>query len=497
MDPASRTSPRSALNSEDQPNRGLASHACALRDQNIHLEHPSGHDDAPRQSKALASGAEDQARVLNTGCEHGQAPQPIGIHARSMEPPSENGKENGNKTLEDVRYQDFSENGSRKTSLAEKTLVPSLDIPFVPNRPPRENTASLKSYDVGLDTLIRRCTETPSWRITKSRCENAVHSSAKNREPQVQPARCDTTPISKIQDSFGLTANQASAIGTSFAPSTPIIQPPQIPFDQTGISSRPSSSMAWLDQSQRPYDYGAHRVPVSEVPISRACGMRRSEMPARNAWHGYDNLYERQEMHRYNFPSGSVWNMRGYTPVGTPSSEEFKAPEGYLKRPYHGLDLYRRRGKVGVQQPKEHHSGSSNFLNGYSENLQGATHRNFNSPIPELVADVGNEESGHQICEESSHDERFDVSGEVGVDLGQRCPPQYCFNAFGQPTDLARQDHSSFEPYVEDYPAPWNEASPSHTAQSRHGLIDNSNRARLDQDEEGHFAGFWKPNLLY
>lgn len=494
VNPASQAPPRPGLNNECGPNRKLAGHA--VRHQDVQMENPLG-DDASRQSEVIASEAEDQAPLLDAGCRPGRNLQPIDIRARSKELPNENGKDDNGKSPRDVKIQDFSANSSTKTSLAERTLVAGLDIPFVSSHCRLDKTASLKSFDAALDRLIRQCTETPSWRNKNSHHETAVPSGAGKKEPscidsgslnKAQAAGHDALG-SKTQDSYVITANPTSGIAPSFPPSAPIIQAPQILYNQARMSLGPSSSMAMLGGSPRPYEYGAHKVPGS-----RKCVMGRSEMPAKNAWHGYDNMYERQETHRYNFSSGGVGNVRGYTPGETLCSEEFIAPEEHFTHPYHGLDTYRHREKVGFQQLEER---SSNPLNKYSENLRGATYQNINSPAShELFAKVG-DQGGRQFYEEYSQDKRFEVGGDARLEVGQKCLPQCSFDTSGQPRDLARHDYPLFEPYGEDNPLPWSQATPSHTARSRYGFTESPDRLRPGQDEEGHFTGFWKPHLLY
>lgn len=492
-DSAGKTSPRSGLNSECQPHRALAGHAHAVRHQDIYMEHPPDHDDEPRQSEAKASGAEDQARILNAGYRPGQAPQAISIHARSKEPSDQNGKDSNGNSPGDSRDQGFLANSSTP---AHKTLVAGSNVPFVSSYSRRENTTSLKSFDAALNRPTQQSAETPSCRITKIHHETAVHPDAENKNLKVQAAGRGALPGYEIHDNSVIAANPTSTIELAYSPSASISQTPQILTNQARTSLTPSSSTAWLSRSPRPYDYRAHRVPVSRVPMSRTCVMGRSEMPAKNAWHAYDNMYERQ-MRRNNVLSGSVGNVRGWTPLETPSLEESIPPDGHFTRPCHALDPYRRCERVGFQPPEEHNSGSSKSWNEYSENLRGATYRYINSPASnDLVANFS-EEGGPHVYEEYSHDGRYDVNGDPRLVLGQKCPLQYCFDALGKSRDLARQDYPSYEPNLEDNPLPWSQHGPSHIARSRHGFIESSNGLRPDQDEEGHLAGFWKPNLLY
>lgn len=494
----SKILPRSGLNDESRPHRALAGHTKLARHQDMQVEHPSGHDDVQRQSEATASGAEDQAQILEAGCDPGQAQQPTSMHTGSKEPLIENGRDDDDISLGNVRNQDYSANGSMETSLAEKTLVASLDIPLVSGHSDLKNNFSFKPFDAALDRLIRPGTETPSWRITNTRYENAVHSDTESKEPKVQVARQDTMPRFEIQDSSVLATNPTSVHSPFFPPLVSTTQPPQILSQQGGRSLGRSLSTAWLSRGPRPHERAAHRVPVSNVPVARTCVIRPCDTPSTNAWHGYDNIYERQEMHRYNLSSGSVGNMRGYTPAETLSTEESIALEGHFTHPYHGLDSRKCAEKVGFQQPEEHIWGSSNPLNEYSENVPRATYQNIDSPVShDLVANVGEDDRDPHVNEEYSHDERIDVAENARLDLGQTCPLQNRFNVFRRPRDLARQDYPLFEPYVEDNPLLRSQASPSHAVPSRDGFMGSSDRIRLDQDEEGHLAGFWKPNLLY
>lgn len=500
---ASNLSPRSGLSNECQPHRAPAGHVHAVRHEDVQVECFSGYDDAPGQCEAILSAVEDQARNSAIGPRLGQAQQPISIYARSREPPSENGKEDNGKTLGNVHNQGFSANGSTKTSLAEKTLVASLDVPLVSSHPGRKNTASPKSSDAAFDRTIHQCTETPSRQITNSRYQAAVHSGAEkkgaNGKADGKASGYAGAPGHEIQDSPVLLADPTSAFEPSSPPSAPTIQPPPILFSQSGTSLGSSSSMACLSRDLRSYEHKDHRVPLSKIPTPRTCVMRRSPIQGTNAWHGYDNMYERQDIHRYNLSSCSAGNMQRYTPVKTPRSKEFIAREGHFSRPNHGLNPCRRREKMEFQQPEKHSSSTGNPLNQYSENLRGTRSRYINSPaFHNLAANVGDDEDGEpQAYEEHSHDEQFDAADDTRPDLGQKCPLQSRFDVFRRPGVLATQDYPLFEPYFPDSPLPWNQATPSHTPRFRRGFIESSNRPRLDQDEEGQLADFWKPNLLY
>ena len=497
LDYTSKPSPRSGLNNECQPYCAPAGHAHAVMCEDIQVEDSSGHDDAPRRSEALSLGVDDQARILDIGHEPSQVQQPIRIRRRSKELSNERETDDNGKTLENVCNEEFSAKSSTKTSLAEKTLVASLDMPLVSNNPSLKSTASLKSFDVALDKLIRQCTETPSRQITTSRHETAIHSSAKDKEPKDQASGQAGTPGHDFQDSSVLTVYPTFAFDPSSPPSASTMRPPNL-SNQSRTSLGSPSSMAWLSRDPRPYEYGTHRVPLSKVPVAKSCVMKQSSTPRKDSWDGCDNMYERQEMHRNNLSNGNVGNMRGYTSVKTLRSEEFVIPEGHFTRPYHGLSPYRRREKMGFQQPGEHGSGSENPLNEYSETLQGVRYRYISSPaFRDLAANFGEEEEGDpQVHEEYSHGEAFDAADDARLDLGQRCP-QYRFDMFKRPEDLATQNHPLFAPDVRANPLPWSLATPSHTPQSRHGFSKSSDRLCPDQDEEDHFSGFWKPNLLY
>lgn len=492
LDSARNPSPRSGLNNESPPHRVRADQAHAVRHAGTQVERTSGQDVASRQSAAKSSRAEGQPAILDAGCGLDQAPQPSGIHARSKELPSQNGSNHNGKLPADVRNQEFLANSPTKTTLAGKTFVADLDIPSASSHSRLEKTASLKSFDAALDRLIRKRTETPSWRFSNSNDEIAVQSGPKIEEPKDQVADRDIRPSYEVQETAVLTANPTCIIEPSFCPSVPITKPCQRPSIQARRSSRPPSSTTWVSRSSRPYKHEAHRVPLSKLRLSKECVMGQAEMQAKHAWHGYDNLFKRQEMPAYQFSNGSVATIRGYTPAETPISDELTASGGHFARPYHGLNSYRGREKVGFQQSEEYSSASSNPLSEHSENLRGEIYRNIKSLAShDLFANVAGGDNGYQGYEES------EIASDTRPDVGQQCPLPYCLETSGEPRYLARQDYSIFEPYVEENSLAWIQATPSHTARSRPGFVERSNRLRSDQEEEGHLAGFWKPNLLY
>lgn len=496
-DSASNLSPRSWLSNESQHHRAPTGHVHAMRHDNVQVECPPGHDDAPRESEAILPGVEDQARISDIGRGIGQVHQPISSFARSDEPPDENRNDDNGKTLKNIHNQEFSANSSTKTSLAEKTLVASLDLPFISCRPSSKNNASLNSFNAAADGLNHRCRETPSRKIINSRYQTAVHSDAKEKEADGQVWGHAGTPGDGLQDIPVPLADPTSDFGPSSPPSAPTMQPPPTLFNQSRPISGSSSSMAWLKRNPQSYEYELHRVSLPKTPIPRTYLMRQSPLPGANAWHGYDNMYERQEIDGYDLSCGSTGNMQGYTPVKIPESEKLIVPKGRFARSYHGLNPYRCREKLGFQQPEEYSSASGNLLDQYSKNLRGTSYRYINSPACyNLAANVSDKEEGEpQAYDRHSHDERFGAADDARLHLGQKSPLQRRFDFYRRPWDLATQD-PLFEPYVGSSPHTWSQATPSHTPRSRRGFIESSKRPRLDQDES-QLADFWKPNLLY
>lgn len=496
---ANNLSPRSGLSNEGQPHRVPAGHIHAVRHEDVPMECPSGHDDAPRQSEVILPGIEDQARISDVRHGLSQAQQPNSTYARSEEPHIENGKDNNGKTLENVRIQEFSANSSTKTSLADKTLVASLDVPFTSCHLSPKDAASSNSFNAAFDRLNHRWIKTPSRKNIISRYQTAVNSGTTEKEADGHVCGRAGTPGHDIQDSSVLLEDPTSAFGPSSPPSAPTMQPPPTQLDQSGTSSGSLSSLPWLSRDPRSYEYEVHRVPLSKISTPRTRVMRRSPMPREITWHGYDNIYERQDMQRSSSSTGNVGNTQRYTPVKTPRREEFVAPEGHFTRPHHALNPYRGREKMGFRHLEEHHLGSGNPLNQYSDNLRGTRYRYINSPaFYTRAANFGDEEENEsQAYEEHSHDEPFDAADDTRPGLGQNRPLQRRFDVFRRPRDLATQDYQLFEPYVGNSPLPWSQATPSHPPRSRGGCVESSSRPRVDKDEESQLADFWKPNLLY
>lgn len=463
------------------------------------MEHPSG-DDGLRQSETMAMQAEVQARALSAESKPGQPLQPPELRAGSQELLNEKGKADNGKSSKEFKKQDSSANSSMKTALAERTPIAGSDIPSISGQTHLDGAAPFnKSFDVALDRLIRHCTETPSWRTKNSLHTTVAPSGAGSHDPSSinseslskDPAVGNHRSGYKFHNSHVNTAHPAPSITPTFSPPASTIQAPRVLYNRAEPSFAPSLSNFMLSRSPQPYEYKVHKA-----PSLRTYRVGSSETPAKNAWHGYENMYERQETHRYNFADGSIDCMRGYTPADTLWLEGFEGPKEHFAHPHRGFDSFRHGEKADFQHRKKHGLDYSSLLNEHPEGLRGSTYHIINSPAShDPFANVINQD-GFQAYQEYSQDQQSALGVDTRLEEGQNYP-QHNLSNLEQPRDRTEQDSVLLERIAEEIPCLWNQVSPSHTAQALDGSAENPSQSSAHQDEEGNLAGFWKPHLLY
>ena len=505
--PASETRQSSGLQHKCQLKRQLVSQTPP--NQDLQMKYSPRKFEIPGHPENTVLGLEMPARELLTECRSGHALQTGGMRGESKESPHEKGLINLGKSSRELQIQQDSMTESPKTPLAAKAPFQGIGTPSMTNDPHLDPAVPLRTVDAALDRLARQCTESPSWQTGNSLLTTVVPFGVGSKEAgsldngslNQNPPRGNDKLRLRIRHQDPDSGNFTSGIGSSSMHlSTPMKLAPQILHNHIGTSLQPSSSVSVLGRSPRRYGMGAH-----QVPLLRTSGIAGSEMPAKTAWHGYDNLYERQDTPRYNFSSGNIDFARRYTPIGNLWSGGFAAPKDRLSTPYRSFDPYRHRKEMEFQHPEEKRSRPSNPFNERHEKLRGSNDPSNNSPIKRLFAN-GGDLSCRQFNKTFLQKDRYAVDGDTASRVGQKHSPgphtpeardlddaEHCTSE--QLQNYPRQAYSRYEPSKGETPRLRDHTTP-YSARFLHELAGTPGQVRLNLEED-HFAGFWKPHLLY
>lgn len=469
----------------------LAGHA--FGHQEMRREFSSAVNDAPHGRQTFASQAEKQDRNLEANGKSSPNVQPN--CARLKEQTKGRGKVHDGNSSENTYNQGLLTNSTTKISLPGRAPNAKSKAPPSSSLPQLNNTESFKSFDAALNKLIQQCMEAPPRRTENSLYTTVAHSGAANQDP----SRINSGSLSKAQavehDKPGFEVlsgythpkSPAFNIEPSIPPSAPTYQVPQGLSEQAKRLLDPSSSKAIRGQTPESSGCGVRN------PMLRAQGIRRSEIPAKNAWYVHDGMYERQEDNKHRLSGGSVDYMRMYTPVETLYSEEFTALKERLPDPVHNTDSSTYREKFDFQHKEDNISGSAEPLDECSANLRGLSYQNTNSSSSHNL--FANFDKGScQIFDQYSPDEQFALGSDMRLGETEKYPSTADFDTRWH---RAKQNNPGYEPDGGQITRSWNYAAPSPITGSLYGFAKNNREVHPNLDEEGHLVGFWKPHLLY
>ncbi len=482
----------SGLTHECRPNKEPTSHVNGR--QEMRMQDSSGNNSPHHDYHTITCEAEMQSQASGAGLQSNGALH----HVEPEDHSREGGEEDAGKALSEFKSKKWSASSRADTALAERALSMRTHAPPTSHPPcPDKTTSSFKSLDAAIDRLNQRFLETPHWRAEQSthtavpRCGAESHescSTSKESLCKVQALGNDRTGC-KNGKSYANTADSSSGAGPAYTPSAPRIEASQI-LSHEGRPFEPFPSISMLDG---PRPRGCELQKVSGLSTY---GMKCSDMPAINAWHGYDRLYESQEDPQAKLFSGSVHFMQGYTPVQTLCSEEFLAPKGDSPPPNQDFDSCKHREKIGFQDIKERSPDSNSLLNEDAEIWHGSTYRMMHSPASQDNFLSAGDQDGRQPNQHYSQNEQSGLGGGARSEERQDPPLNSNSDIAEQSRDRARQNYPLHAPDPEDTRRSWNPVVPSHTPLSSYGFQENSSRVPPNEDE-GLLAGFWKPHLLY
>lgn len=487
MQSDSKPQHRSRRNQECQTNHQQVGEV--TRHQDSRTKHAQGEDNTPCQPDPGILGVKLQARALHTESRSGQALPSLDVDAGFAELSNEKERAGGGKLFEEAVIRNGSMNNSPKTPLAANPPSTATDRSSFPNDHCPDAMIPHNTVSATFGRHARQCTESPSRRTGNSLHTTIVPCGAGPSNFDKFSVAANSMRGFERQDSDINVANSASGLASPFPLFTPISRASQMLYSRAEASLKHSSSTSTLGRSPRFHGHGDH-----QVPVMKNCGMQRSEISVKNAWHAYDNMYERQDTHRYNFSNGSISQMREHIPAGSLHSGEFKALEEYTTNPSDDCIAYSCREKINFQRSQENNLAFGSPFNRLPDTSpRSLAHRT--SPSHGLFGNEIEQGNSQTFAKYIENDEvAFEEKATSGA--GRKCSPHHPMDILEKNRNDVKQAYSRAELGEVKTPLLRTQAA-AYSARSSFGFAMTPRLARSEQDGEGHFAGFWKPHLLY